>query len=56
MMGLAIKRIPQLGHVFYVQGYSGHGIATSHFVGEIMAKSIRGHLEGLDTFANCSHI
>ncbi|MFT6154527.1 MAG: glycine/D-amino acid oxidase-like deaminating enzyme [Bermanella sp.] len=60
MMGIAINRIPQLGklsdNVFYAQGYSGHGIATTHIVSEIMAKAITGHLEEFDTFASCKHI
>lgn len=60
MMGIVINRIPQLGklsdNVFYAQGYSGHGIATTHIVSEIMAKAITGHLDDFDTFANCSHV
>jgi gamma-glutamylputrescine oxidase len=60
MMGVVINRIPQLGklsdNVFYAQGYSGHGIATTHIVSEIMAKAITGHLEDFDTFAQCKHI
>lgn len=60
MMGISINRIPQLGklsdNVFYAQGYSGHGIATTHIVSEIMAKAITGHLEEFDTFASCKHI
>jgi len=60
MMGIVINRIPQLGklseNVFYAQGYSGHGIATTHIVSEIMAKAITGHLEEFDTFAQCKHI
>lgn len=60
MMGIVINRIPQLGklsdNVFYAQGYSGHGIATTHIVSEIMAKAITGHLDEFDTFAQCKHI
>lgn len=59
-MGIVINRIPQLGklsdNVWYCQGYSGHGIATSHIMGEIMAQAITGHLEHYDTFAACQHI
>ena len=59
-MGIVINRIPQLGklsdNVWYCQGYSGHGVATSHIMGEIMARAITGHLEQFDTFAACSHI
>ena len=60
MMGIVMNRIPQLGklseNVFYAQGYSGHGIATSHIISEIMANAITGHMEDYDTFAQCKHI
>lgn len=60
MMGIVINRIPQLGklsdNVFYAQGYSGHGIATTHIVSEIMANAMSGQLDEFDTFAKCKHI
>jgi len=60
MMGIVINRIPQLGklskNVYYAQGYSGHGIATSHIVGEIMANALLGSLEKFDTFVGVNHI
>ncbi|MNQ77516.1 Gamma-glutamylputrescine oxidoreductase [compost metagenome] len=59
-MGIVINRIPQLGklsdNVWYCQGYSGHGIATTHIMGEIMGRAITGQLEQYDTFAACQHI
>jgi len=59
-MGIVINRIPQLGklsdNVWYCQGYSGHGIATSHIMGEIMARAVTGQLAEFDTFAACKHI
>ncbi|WP_342649426.1 FAD-binding oxidoreductase [Pseudomonas sp. REB1044] len=59
-MGIVVNRIPQLGklsdNVWYCQGYSGHGIATSHIMGEIMAEALTGTLERFDTFAQCRHI
>lgn len=59
-MGIVVNRIPQLGklsdNVWYCQGYSGHGIATSHIMGEIMAEALTGTLEKFDTFAGCKHI
>lgn len=59
-MGIVINRIPQLGklssNVWYCQGYSGHGIATSHIMGEIMAEAVSGTLERFDTFAQCRHV
>ena len=59
-MGIVINRIPQLGklsdNVWYCQGYSGHGVATSHVMGEIMAEAISGDLGKFDTFAHGKHI
>ncbi|MDA3919540.1 MAG: FAD-binding oxidoreductase [Salinisphaera sp.] len=58
--GIVLNRIPQLGRlserVLYAQGYSGHGIATSHIVGEIMAKAVAGTLEEFDVFAGMKHM
>ncbi len=59
-MGIVVNRIPQLGklsdNVWYCQGYSGHGIATTHIMGEIMAKALTGTLQQFDTFAACKQI
>ena len=59
-MGIVMNRIPQLGklsdNVWYCQGYSGHGVATTHIMGEIMANAMTGSLEKFDTFAACKHI
>ncbi|WP_447589886.1 NAD(P)/FAD-dependent oxidoreductase [Aquipseudomonas campi] len=59
-MGIVMNRIPQLGklsdNVWYCQGYSGHGIATTHIMGEIMANALTGTLGQFDTFASCKHI
>ncbi|MBB2494700.1 NAD(P)/FAD-dependent oxidoreductase [Aquipseudomonas ullengensis] len=59
-MGIVVNRIPQLGklsdNVWYCQGYSGHGIATTHIMGEIMANALTGTLGHYDTFAACKHI
>ena len=54
-MGIVINRAPQLGkladNVWYAQGYSGHGVATSHVVAEVMAEAIAGTIERFDVFA-----
>ena len=59
-MGIVMNRIPQLGklsdNVWFCQGYSGHGVATTHIMGEIMANAMTGTLEKFDTFAACKHI
>ncbi len=60
IMGIVINRIPQLGklsdNVYYCQGYSGHGVATTHIMGEIMANAITGAMQKFDTFASFRHL
>ena len=60
IMGIVVNRIPQLGklsdNVYYCQGYSGHGVATTHIMGEIMANAITGVMQKFDTFASFKHI
>ncbi|MBV7317218.1 FAD-binding oxidoreductase [Shewanella sp. NIFS-20-20] len=59
MAGIVLNRIPQLGkvspHVYYCQGYSGHGVATSHIMAEIVAKAIDGELSEFELFAGMHH-
>ncbi|MGS0675311.1 NAD(P)/FAD-dependent oxidoreductase [Shewanella sp. 30m-9] len=59
LAGIVLNRIPQLGkvspNVYYCQGYSGHGVATSHIMGEIMASAIIGEQQEFDLFAQMSH-
>lgn len=59
-MGIVINRIPQLGrlapNVWYAQGYSGHGLATSHIVGEVMAQAIGGTMGQFDVFQRFRHV
>ncbi len=57
--GIVMNRIPLVGkfenNVYYAQGYSGHGIATSHIVAEVIAEALTGTLEKFDVFAGFSH-
>ena len=59
MDGIILNRIPQVGrigaNVFYVQGYSGHGIALSHILAEITAECISGDGSEFAIFENCKH-
>lgn len=52
--GIIINRIPMLGRakpqVYFAQGYSGHGMATSHVLAEILATALAGDFEQLRTF------
>ena len=58
--GIVINRIPMIGkaatNVYYAQGYSGHGIATSHIVAEITADALNGTLDRFDTFESFNHV
>ena len=42
-------------NVWYAQGYSGHGIATTHIVAGIMAEAVAGTLDRFDHFAALPH-
>ena len=57
--GIVLNRIPQVGrigsNVFYVQGYSGHGIALSHIFAEITAECLMGDPSEFAVFENCRH-
>lgn len=60
MAGITINRIPQFGmlssNVFYVQGYSGHGIATSHIAAQITANAISGSDEEFELMSSFRHM
>ncbi|MGK0498536.1 MAG: glycine/D-amino acid oxidase-like deaminating enzyme [Oceanicoccus sp.] len=58
-MGIGLNRMPQLGrlasNVFYIQAYSGHGVAPTHIMGRITAEMISGTAERFDVFAKIKH-
>lgn len=58
--GIVINRIPALGriegNVYYAQGYSGHGIASSHIMAKIMADALTGTMHQFDLFSSLKHI
>ncbi len=59
-IGIVIRRIPMVGridgNIYYVQGYSGHGVNTTHMMGEIVADAVGGTLERFDLFAKMPQI
>jgi len=59
-IGIVIRRIPMVGridrNIFFVQGYSGHGVNTTHTMGEIVADAIGGTMERFDLFARMPQI
>jgi len=58
-IGIVLNRIPAVGrinkNVYYCQGYSGHGVAPTHVMGEVMADAVGGTMERYDLFADMGH-
>jgi gamma-glutamylputrescine oxidase len=56
---LTLSRIPQLGrigeNIYYLQGYSGHGVTTTHLAGRLIAEALSGEAERFDVFARLPH-
>lgn len=56
---LTLTRIPQLGRIgdnlYYLQGYSGHGVTTTHLAGRLIAEAMAGQAERFDAFARLPH-
>ncbi len=58
-IGIVLKRIPTVGringNVWYCQGFSGHGVAPTHTMSEVMADAVCGTMERYDLFAGVRH-
>ncbi len=56
---LTMSRLPQFGRItpqiYYAQGYSGHGVTTTHLAGRLIAEAIKGQAERFDAFASLKH-
>ena len=56
---LTVSRLPQLGkignNIYYAQGYSGHGVNTSHLAGKILAEAISGEQSRFEVFTGLPH-
>jgi len=56
---LTMSRLPQFGRlndsIYYAQGYSGHGVTTTHLAGKLLAEAIGGQTERFDAFASLKH-
>jgi glycine/D-amino acid oxidase-like deaminating enzyme len=59
-IAISINRCPQFGRIknntYYVQGYSGHGVAPTHLAGKLLADVICGDAERFDVFAQIRHL
>ncbi|MEZ8018362.1 FAD-binding oxidoreductase [Vibrio splendidus] len=56
---LTYSRMPQFGafddNIYYLQGYSGHGVTCTHLAGKLLAEALTGHAERFDAFAQLKH-
>jgi gamma-glutamylputrescine oxidase len=56
---ISMNRAPDWGrlgsNVYYAQGFSGHGIATSALAGRVLREAIRGQAERLDLYSRIPH-
>jgi gamma-glutamylputrescine oxidase len=56
---ITLNRAPDFGRlepeVYYLQGFSGHGIALTGLAGKLVAEAIAGSAERFDVFARIPH-
>ena len=56
---ITMSRAPDFGrlapNVYYLQGFSGHGIALTGLAGQLVAEAIAGQAERFDLFAKLRH-
>ncbi len=59
-LGITINRAPTIGrlepNVYYLQGYVGHGVNTTHIAAEIVSDAICGTTEKFDLFDKIRHV
>ena len=59
MIDITMSRLPNFGrlepNVYYLQGYSGHGMVAATIAGKIAAEAIAGQAERFDIFARLKH-
>lgn len=48
-------RLPDAPQVYYVQGFSGHGVALTGLAGRLVAEAMAGDAGRFDTFARLKH-
>jgi len=59
-LGITINRAPAIGrlepNLYYLQGYVGHGVNTTHIAAEIVSDAICGTTEKFDLFDKLRHV
>ncbi|MFT4257489.1 MAG: FAD-binding oxidoreductase [Pseudoxanthomonas sp.] len=57
---ISVNRGPHWGrltpNVYFAQGFSGHGVATTGLAGAVIAEAIRGQSQRLDVFEKLKHL
>ncbi len=58
-LDITANRAPNFGrlapNVYFLQGFSGHGIALAGIAGKLIAETVAGHAERFDVFARIPH-
>lgn len=56
---ISMNRAPDFGrlggNVYYLQGFSGHGVALTGLAGQLVAQAVAGQAERFDVFAKLKH-
>jgi gamma-glutamylputrescine oxidase len=56
---ISMNRAPDFGrlgnNLFYLQGFSGHGVALTGLAGRVVAEAVAGQAERFDVFAKLQH-
>ena len=56
---ISMNRAPDFGrlggNVYYLQGFSGHGVALTGLAGQLVAQALAGQAERFDVFAKLQH-
>jgi gamma-glutamylputrescine oxidase len=56
---ISMNRAPDFGrlgrNLYYLQGFSGHGVALTGFAGQLVAQAVAGQSERFDVFASLRH-
>ena len=59
LLDITLNRAPHFGRlekdVYFLQGFSGHGVALAGIAGELVAEAIAGSAERFDVFNRISH-
>lgn len=59
LLDITVNRAPDFGRiapdVYYVQGFSGHGMVLAGLAGRLIAEAIRGHAERFDVYSRIPH-